>query len=280
MYWCFNVYFIGNVVLYLYVYDSIVWSWWEFTLRSLFMFVCNVTSTYEICTSLFVGSVRCVLESGSWMFVPVRCVFWPLLLFAGVLLASLRSELVSVFNNTYADSTKACYRTHLKSYSAFCRVIGVPMIPAQPQYVSLYCVLLARSLQYNSIKQYLNIISLLHKSLDLPSPLTSFMVVCTLRGIKNTIGQTPSFKLPVTPSMLYAMLDRLDLSELKWSMRVNGCAVCACFLPYRGKVTLLAVIRSCEVRYHSIMMQFRLWWSPLKHATRTLTHPAQYLYHV
>ena len=51
-----------------------------------------------------------------------------MLLVAGVLLASLRSELVSVFNNTYADSTKACYRTHLKSYSAFCRVIGVPMI--------------------------------------------------------------------------------------------------------------------------------------------------------
>ena len=146
----------------------------------------------------------------------------------GALLASLRSELVSVFNNTYQDSTKACYRTHLKSYSSFCKVIGVPMVPAQPQYVSLYCVLLARSLQFNSIKQYLNIISLLHKSMDLPSPLSSFMVVCTLRGIKNTIGQTPTFKLPVTPSMLYRMLDNLDLAEPK-SACLWVCCLCMFF---------------------------------------------------
>ena len=157
---------------------------------------------------------------------------------------------MSVFNNTYADSTKACYRTHLKSYSAFCRVIGVPMIPAQPQYVSLYCVLLARSLQYNSIKQYLNIISLLHKSLDLPSPLTSFMVVCTLRGIKNTIGQTPSFKLPVTPFMLYAMLDRLDLSEVKYAC-LWVCCLCMFFALLRKSniVGCHKILRS-DVSFH------------------------------
>ena len=152
----------------------------------------------------------------------------PVLLFSGVLLASLSSDLVSVFNQTYADSTKSCYRTHLKSYSAFCRVIGVPMVPALPRHVSLYCILLARTLQFSSIKTYLNIITLLHKSLDLPSPLSSFMVVCTLRGLKNSIGNTPKFKLPVTPLMLYAMLDNIDLSEVK-SACLWVCCLCMFF---------------------------------------------------
>jgi len=120
---------------------------------------------------------------------------------------------VEVFKHTYAESTKGTYRSHLKSYSAFCTVVGVPMIPASPQQVCLYCVLLARTLQYTSIKQYLNIISLLHRSMDLPSPLGSFMVISTLRGIKNTLGNSPSFKLPVTPMMLYSILDSLDLTK-------------------------------------------------------------------
>ena len=103
-------------------------------------------------------------------------------------------------------STKSSYKTHLKSYSAFCSVLGVPLVPAEPHLISLYVVLLARSLQYKSIPQYLNIISLLHKSLDMPSPLDSFIVKSTLRGIRNTIGHEPTIKLPVTPEILYKIL--------------------------------------------------------------------------
>ena len=105
----------------------------------------------------------------------------------------------------YAESTKSSYKTHLKSYSAFCSVLGVPLVPAQPHLVALYAVLLSRTLRYGSIPQYLNIITLLHKSVDMPSPLGSFVVKATLRGIKNTIGHEPSIKLPVKPCTLYCI---------------------------------------------------------------------------
>ena len=131
----------------------------------------------------------------------------------GSVSASLSSDLIACLKHTYAESTKACYRTHLKSYSSFCTVLGIPLVPAEPHYVALYSILLARTLKYGSITQYLNIISLLHKSLDVASPLSSFLVQSTLRGIKHTIGHEPSVKLPVTPVILSNMLNNLDLSN-------------------------------------------------------------------
>jgi len=134
-----------------------------------------------------------------------------------------------MLHSSYAKSTKASYRSHLKSYSAFCNVIGVPMVPADPNTVALYATLLSRTLKYGSIIQYLNIISLLHKSLDVQSPSQNFIVKCTLRGIRNTIGDQPMVKLPITPQILYRILSNLDLTKI-----VDSCIWCACLLMWYG----------------------------------------------
>ncbi len=108
-------------------------------------------------------------------------------------------------------------------------MLGVPLVPAKPHLVALYAVLLARTLQYGSITQYMNIIILLHKSLSVDSPLDSFMVKSTMRGIKNSIGKEPSIKLPVTPHILYRIVAVLDLSLIE-----DACLWMTCLIMFYG----------------------------------------------
>lgn len=168
----------------------------------------------------------------------------------------METEVLTVLKCTYADSTKSSYKTHLKSYSSFCSVLGLPLVPAKPHFVALYAVLLSRSLRYGSISQYLNIITLLHKSVDMPSPLDSFVVKSTLRGIKNTIGHEPSIKLPVKPCMLYKILNIMNLNEI-----MDACIWMTCIVMFYGllrKSNLVGphkILRSeCKITEDSIQL--------------------------
>lgn len=91
--------------------------------------------------------------------------------------------------------------------------MGVPPVPATPELILQYAALLARTLKYSSIKQYLNIIRLLHISSGLPNPLeNNFTIHYVLRGIHRSIASPPARKLPITPSLLVSILSKLDLT--------------------------------------------------------------------
>ena len=207
--------------------------------------------------------------------VTSRYKYWNVV--TGILRNSLEAEVLNILKSTYAESTKSSYKTHLKSYSAFCSVLGVPLVPADPQLISLYAVLLARSLQYKSIPQYLNIISLLHKSLDMPSPLDSFIVKSTLRGIKNTIGHEPTIKLPVTPEILYKILNNLKLNVIS-----DACVWMACIIMFYGLLRKSNVVgphkilrKDCKFTNESIQLIIRSSKTRNKHTDipRTLSLP-------
>lgn len=149
--------------------------------------------------------------------------------FSGMLSTSLHSQLVGVLKSCYADATKASYRTHLKSWSAFCVVMGIPLLPIEPRSAALYAVLLSRSLKYDSIPQYLNMLSLLHRSMGLKSPLDCFLVKSVMRGLKNTMQQEPSFKLPVTPKILYCILSNMNLDSVS-----DSCVWMSCLVLFYG----------------------------------------------
>jgi len=63
----------------------------------------------------------------------------------------------------------------------------------------------------------------------MPSPLGSFVVKATLRGIKNTIGHEPSIKLPVKPCTLYKILNNMNLNET-----VDACIWMTCIVMFYG----------------------------------------------
>ena len=52
----------------------------------------------------------------------------------------------------------------------------------------------------------------MHLEWDLPNPLSSFPLQCTMRGIRRSIGDKVTQKLPITPELLNKILSQLDMS--------------------------------------------------------------------
>ena len=73
---------------------------------------------------------------------------------------------------------------------------------------------LAKKLKFNSIKQYLNYVRILHCERNLPNPLeNNFLLSHTLKGIRRCFGDTVVRKKPITPNMLKCILKNLDLKK-------------------------------------------------------------------
>lgn len=86
-------------------------------------------------------------------------------------------------------------------------------MPVSTRTLCRYAAFLARSLCPSSIKQYLNCIRLLHLEYGLRNPLKdNWPLYLVLRGIEKTLGRPPRQKLPITPRILIAIHDQLDLS--------------------------------------------------------------------
>jgi len=116
-------------------------------------------------------------------------------------------------SQTYASSSQRTYHTHRESYLSFCAVIAVPPVPASTETLCQYAAMLARTLKYTSVKQYMNIIRLLHLEWDLPNPLlNNFKLNSLLRGIRRSRGDTVVQKLPITPELLQKILCKLNLN--------------------------------------------------------------------
>lgn len=127
-------------------------------------------------------------------------------------MSALDKEVAFYLSRTYALSTQKTYRTHRKSYLAFCAAVGESPVPASSDLLCRYAAMLARSMKYSSVKQYMNIIRLLHLEWGLPNPMTAnFNLQCVLRGIRRDLGDAPTRKLPITPDLLIKFSSVLDL---------------------------------------------------------------------
>ena len=74
-------------------------------------------------------------------------------------------------------------------------------------------VFLGRTLKYSSILNYLDGLRWLHVMFDLPPPpLSHCRVQLTLRGLKRLLSASVQRKLPITPNILLALRDVMDLS--------------------------------------------------------------------
>ena len=64
----------------------------------------------------------------------------------------------------------------MRAYMAFCNMIGVSPVPISQANLARYVAHLATKLSYSSIRQYLNIVRLIHLEGGLPSPPGLIMV--------------------------------------------------------------------------------------------------------
>lgn len=120
-------------------------------------------------------------------------------------------EAGSYSGHTFAETTKAAYRTHLRSYLRFCLKFDVDPIPANQFTLLAYIAFLARSLKPSSIGNYINIIRIIHLEANLKNPLQDNYAVSNLRkGISRVKGSPPNQKLPITCKLLYLILGQLN----------------------------------------------------------------------
>ena len=123
-------------------------------------------------------------------------------------------EVAKYRSASFSDNTKKSYSSQLKSYISFCDMMCVPLVPVTDNFVVLYAAYLARRLQPSSIKQYLNVIRLLHIECGDQNPCqNSWFLKSTLRGIEKTMGATITRKTPIHPTLLLEIKKNLLLFD-------------------------------------------------------------------
>ena len=170
---------------------------------------------------------------------------------------SLNSEVIAIMQQAYAPRTHSAYRTHRRAYLSFCVVMGLAPVPVQPATLCLYATVLARSPKYSSIKQYLNIVRILHLEWNLPNPMTNcYQYKCVMRGIRRQLVDQPNRKLPMTTDLLLKILRFLDLSLLP------DCALwAAILLAFYGLLRIASVLcysPSCSHARHTTHADLQL----------------------
>ena len=129
-------------------------------------------------------------------------------MFAGIdpQLGTLLNEARAFTGKTLAESTKATYRSQLRTYLRFCIRFRLCPLPANQSTLIAYVAFLARTLKTSSIGNYLNIIRLLHLDSGLANPIENNFALHNLRrGIARAIGAPPNQKLPITIDILYSI---------------------------------------------------------------------------
>ena len=186
-------------------------------------------------------------------------------------------------SQSYATRTRQSYRTHRKCYLRFCAMLHYNPVPASTPVICRYAAFLARTHKFNSIKQYMNIIRLMHLEWDLPNPLeNNFHIQHVLRGVRRNIGDCVTQKLPITPAMLHRIRNTLDLSQAR---DANVWAIClVLFFGLLRKSSVLPVSRSLlspsrvltrsDITFSSAGMCLRIRnTKTIQHGERVLTLP-------
>jgi hypothetical protein len=144
--------------------------------------------------------------------------------------ASLDAQVSTFRRSVYATNTQICYRSHRSAYLAFCAKLGYAPIPATTKTICRYVAMLARTLKYSSIRQYINIIRILHLEWGLSNPLENNVQLSNvLKGVRRQLGDTVNRKLPITPQILRQILSFLHLDKL-----TDASVWAACLVSFYG----------------------------------------------
>ena len=113
----------------------------------------------------------------------------------------------------FSLNTDTAYAVHRRAVLRYCTLLGVEPIPATSRLLCRYAAHLAKRLKFSSVKQYLNIVRIIHREWNLPKPLEGdYRLHLTLRGI-SSLGDSVCRKQPITPRHLRAILWALDVAK-------------------------------------------------------------------
>lgn len=119
------------------------------------------------------------------------------------LIAQLDASVATFRTQTFASTTKRTYSTHMRTYMAFNNLMHIASAPISRAKLARYIAYLASRLSYNSIKQYINIVRLIHIESGLANPLdVSWYIKSLMMGCKRVLGSTSKPKLAMTVDLL------------------------------------------------------------------------------
>lgn len=165
-------------------------------------------------------------------------------------------------NAAYADCTKSAYRCQLKSYLLFCDRFHFKPVPASSDVMCKYAAHLASKMKPNSVRQYMNIVKLLHIESGFKNPLEGDWFLSTvLRGIDRLNATTVHRKLPITPEILKKIHKVLDRTQSRECTFWAACLVAfygmmrkASLFP-RGKKTNHMLVGNCVLHSWGIVIK-------------------------
>ena len=115
---------------------------------------------------------------------------------------------------TFAESTRRTYSTQLGLFLRFCSYLNINPVPISATDLGRYVAFLAPKLCFSSIRQYLNVVRLLHVEYGHPNPLTNnWFLDSVLKGLRRKKGDSTCQKLPITATILNGILQLLNLGN-------------------------------------------------------------------
>ena len=126
--------------------------------------------------------------------------------------SSLDREVLHYRANSFAASTFKTYSAQCSAYLQFCNELKISPVPLSQENLGRYIAFLSRRLCFNSIKQYLNIVRLMHLEAGLQNPLEkNWYVTSILKGVRRVKGDASAQKLPITMDILKQVFLTLNL---------------------------------------------------------------------
>lgn len=125
---------------------------------------------------------------------------------------SLDEEVLRYRANSFAASTSKTYSAQRSAFLKFCDEMKICPVPLSQENLGRYIAFLSRRLCFNSVKQYLNIVRLIHLEAGLPNPLDkNWYVASILKGVRRVKGDASVQKLPITIDILKQVFLTLNL---------------------------------------------------------------------
>ena len=126
---------------------------------------------------------------------------------------NLDHEVLFYSNHTFAPSTAKTYTSQKVAFFEFCSKTNTLPVPLSQNDLGRYIAFLSRRLCFNSVRQYLNVVRIMHLEAGFRNPLEdNWYVDSILKGVKRVKGNSSTQKLPITLDILRAIAGTLDLS--------------------------------------------------------------------
>ena len=129
------------------------------------------------------------------------------------LAGALDQEVLFYRDHTFAPSTTRTYVAQRHAFLHFCQEINISPVPLSQGNLGRYIAYLSRRLSFSSVRQYLNVVRLMHLNAGHINPLeNNWYVTSILQGVKRVKGNKSVQKLPITLDILRRLVCKLDMS--------------------------------------------------------------------